>query len=478
MRIVSSWLCEAHARRSLILKLFSYAKSTVLFVVLALALSAMVTESFARGRFAALAVDARTGAILFSKDADGQRHPASLTKMMTLYLMFEDLKQGRITMDTKLTVSARAARMAPSKLGLKPGTTITVETAIKALVIKSANDVAAVVGENLSGTESAFAARMTRKAREIGMSRTHYANASGLPNPSQVTTARDQATLGLRLMRDYPQYYPYFRAKSFTFRGRTIRTHNGLVLRYRGTDGIKTGYINASGYNLVTSTKRNDKRLVGVVIGGRTASQRNSYMVSMLNSVFSKAKSGNTIAAAAGTSAGAINPIANMVKPVRKSAPTVAPIVAAAVPTTDDKFELARAAESAAMEQKAAQAALGTDEGEDDEVAGGSGPQVLEAQLTEEGDVENGELVTGSTTPGWDIQIGDFASQKLVKKSMIQLKARKELAGKDMLTESIQDGNRVVYRARVIGFTEEAAQAACVAIVQKGLTCQRVAPET
>ncbi|MFO1034717.1 MAG: D-alanyl-D-alanine carboxypeptidase family protein [Hyphomicrobiales bacterium] len=245
-------------------------------------------SAWAGGKFAAVAVDARTGKIIFESDSNGLRHPASLTKMMTLYLLFEDLKSGRIKMSTPLRVSARAASMAPSKLGLRPGSTITVQQAIYALVIKSANDAAATVAENLGGSESAFSARMTRKARALGMSRTTYVNASGLPNPRQITSARDQATLGLRLMRDFPQYYPYFRATQFVFNGRVVRTHNMLVKRFPGTDGIKTGYVNASGYNLVTSTRRGDKRLVGVVLGGKSVPQPRQFMAAMLSRSFAK----------------------------------------------------------------------------------------------------------------------------------------------------------------------------------------------
>ena len=201
--------------------------------------------------------------------------------------------------------------MAPSKLGVRDGKSITVETAIRALVVKSANDVAAAVAENLGGTEQAFAKRMTRTARSIGMSRSTFLNASGLPNPGQVTTARDMATLGLRLTRDFPQYYPYFRTQSFVYGGRTIRGHNRLLGKFQGTDGIKTGYINASGFNLVTSVKRGDKRLVGVVLGGRTGGSRDAYMKTMLARFMGKASNVRTIAAVAGSSNGAIYPVGN-----------------------------------------------------------------------------------------------------------------------------------------------------------------------
>jgi D-alanyl-D-alanine carboxypeptidase len=288
----------------------AYAPLARAMLVLVAVLLALSVPADAKPRFSAIAVDARTGKVLYAKDADGLRYPASLTKMMTLYLVFQDLEAGKIKLKTKLQVSARAAAMAPSKLGFKPGGTIAVEDAIKALVTKSANDVAAAIGENLAGSESAFAARMTKTARELGMSKTVFRNASGLPDPAQVTTARDMATLGLRLQRDFPQYYPYFRTSSFVYRGKTIRTHNRLLGRYAGTDGIKTGYIGDSGYNLTTSAKRGGKRVIGVVLGAASGKARNAYMVAMLDRAFPKCKNGKTIAALAGSSKGAVEPVA------------------------------------------------------------------------------------------------------------------------------------------------------------------------
>ena len=275
----------------------------------------------AKPQFSAIAVDARTGKILFGSAIDGQRHPASLTKVMTLYVLFEDLKAGRIKLTSDLKVSQRAASMQPSKLGLKPGSTISVENAIKALVTRSANDVAATIGENLEGSEANFATRMTRKARAIGMSKSTFKNASGLPNPAQVTTARDMATLSLRIQRDFPQYYPYFRITSFTYKGQTIRTHNRLLGRYQGTDGIKTGYIGASGFNLTTSAKRGDKRIVGVVMGSSSGGARNTYMMKMLDNAFPKCVGGEVIAAAAGTSEGALVPATKTAEVEEKKKP-------------------------------------------------------------------------------------------------------------------------------------------------------------
>lgn len=228
--------------------------------------------------YASIVVDANTGRVLQETNPDALRHPASLTKIMTLYLLFERLDAGKLKLGTQLSVSSHAAAQAPSKLGLKPGTTISAEDAIRSLVTKSANDAAAVIAEALAGDEDDFAEVMTRKARALGMSRTVYRNASGLPDPDQVTTARDQATLGRAIQDRFPRYYTYFQTPSFTFRGATIRNHNRLLGRIEGVDGIKTGYTNASGFNLVTSMRRNGRHIVAVVLGGRSAGARDARM--------------------------------------------------------------------------------------------------------------------------------------------------------------------------------------------------------
>jgi D-alanyl-D-alanine carboxypeptidase len=220
--------------------------------------------------------------------------------MMTLYIVFQELEAGRLTKKSPIKFSRYAVSRPPSKLGLKAGQTITVDEAIRALVTKSANDVAAALAENIAGSEAAFAERMTRTARGLGMSRTTFRNASGLPDLKQRTTARDMATLGLRLQRDFPQHFGYFKLANFSFRGRIIRNHNRLLGKLDGVDGIKTGYINASGFNLVTSAGRGNKRLVGVVMGGTSGAARNRYMAAMVNSAFGKAKGGAAIAMAPG----------------------------------------------------------------------------------------------------------------------------------------------------------------------------------
>lgn len=239
-------------------------------------------------RYASIVIDARTGAILSAVNADEQRFPASLTKMMTLYMAFEALRDRRIGLRQLVPVSANAAAMSPTKLGLTPGTRITVEQAILGLITKSANDAAAALGEMLGGDEDRFAQMMTLRARGLGMTRTTFKNASGLPDYGQVSTARDLALLGRRLIADFPAYYGYFSTPNFTFHGRAHRNHNNLLTTYPGNDGLKTGYTVASGFNLVSSAARGGVRLVGVVLGGASGWERDNHMVALLDQGFER----------------------------------------------------------------------------------------------------------------------------------------------------------------------------------------------
>ncbi len=240
-------------------------------------------------RYAALVMEARTGAILLSASADARRYPASLTKIMTVYMAFEAIRDGRTGLSTRIPVSARAAAMPPSKLGLPPGSSLTVEEAILALVTKSANDAAVTLGEHLGGgSEERFAQLMTLRARALGMSRTTFRNASGLPDLDQVSTARDMVTLGRRMMQDFPRQYAYFSTPHFVFRGRTHWNHNRLLQEYEGTDGIKTGYINDSGFNLLASSERDGVRLIAAVFGGKTGRERDRHMMAILDQGFAQ----------------------------------------------------------------------------------------------------------------------------------------------------------------------------------------------
>ena len=234
-------------------------------------------------KYASYVMDAQTGRVIHEINADTRNYPASLTKMMTLYLVFDAFESQLWTMKTRLRVSARAARQPSSKLGLRRGQTITVKQAMLALITKSANDVSTVIAENLSGSERAFALKMTAKARKIGMRRTTFRNASGLPHRGQLSTARDMGTLARALIRDFPRYYHYFSTDRFSYGGATFKNHNKLLQTYDGVDGIKTGYIRASGFNLVASANRSGQRIIGVIFGGNSPNSRNALMTRLLN---------------------------------------------------------------------------------------------------------------------------------------------------------------------------------------------------
>src|SRR3984885_10077336 len=271
-------------------------------------------------QFSSIIADANSGATLQSNSPDGIRHPASLTKVMTLYLLFERLDSGKITLDTEMPVSEHASDQDPTKLGLRPGSTLRVEDAIKGVVTKSANDAAVVIAEAIGGDEEDFAKLMTRKARALGMTRTVYVNASGLPADEQNTTARDQAILARALQDRFPKYYRYFATEAFNFHGHSIRNHNHLLGSVEGVDGIKTGYTRASGFNLVTSMRRGNRHLVGVVLGGRSGGSRDAIMRNLLAENLEKASSTRTVAAITERSPADAN--ADVAEDVAQSRPT------------------------------------------------------------------------------------------------------------------------------------------------------------
>ncbi len=260
---------------------------TTAFIAAALTgLAAGGTTAQAAPKLTSIVIDANTGKTIRSNRPDDLVYPASLTKIMTLYILFDYLRGKRLDYNTTFYVTPTAAAQVPSKLGLKAGQSVKVIDLIRALVTKSANDAATVIAENIGGTEANFAKIMTMKARQIGMSRTTFKNASGLPHPEQKTTARDMAILSLQIMRDHPQYYKFFKTKYFKFRGKSYRNHNSLLFTYAGTDGIKTGYTRASGFNLAASVRRGNKHLIAVVMGGRSARRRNTYMRTLLDRSF------------------------------------------------------------------------------------------------------------------------------------------------------------------------------------------------
>ena len=439
----------------------------------------------ANPRFAAVVVDAKSGKVVFSRNADERRYPASLTKIMTLYLVFEDLKAGRITLNSKLPVSAHAAGEPPSKIGFRPGQSVRVEDAIKILITKSANDVAAVVAEGLSGSVPAFAERMTRKARELGMTRTTFRNASGLPHSKQVTTARDMATLGLAIQRDFPEMYRHFSLRSYSFSGRSYRNHNGLLGKVTGMDGIKTGYIRDSGFNLCASVERNHKRIVAVVMGGRTAASRNRYMANLIEDMFRTADLTRTgpIAAYAGEPPGldaAKLRLASLPPPVPRGKPEFgepadeAPVQTVALAEgSDEDSEVEPVDDASKVSLAAAIAGFGEDMG-----------------TVEADDSDKSEVIVAAAAPatetaqetvvksGWTIQVGAFPSRKGADIRLEQARASgiALLSNKPGFTMTRQGSSGTIYRARFSGFTERHAREACKALKEKDLECLPLAP--
>lgn len=475
-----------------------------------------IDPAAAKAKFSALAVDARTGEILYSSDADGLRHPASLTKVMTLYILFQEMKAGRLSLNSRITMSRYASGRPPTKLGVRPGQTVSVDEAIKALVTLSANDVAVAIGEHIEGSEAAFAQRMTKTARALGMSRTVFRNASGLPEPRQVTTARDMATLSLRVQRDFPQYYPYFRITSFQYGKRTIRSHNRLLGRFEGTDGIKTGYIRASGFNLTTSARRGDKRIIGVVMGGQSGRSRDNYMIAMLNKAFPKCVSGSQLAVAIeGTKprpseeiqVASIEtpPISDTAgKPAKKRRTGRADDLMPE-PEGDtggmDNEELAAQAESAANLPGTTFASVSADQSDLARVSGEvaspdtvpQAPQVapvapvqssmgaaLPFKVKTPADTQGGQVIVASVDSTWNIQLGAYPTKKEAQDALYKVRdaSPKLFSGKQAFTVEVKKGEETIFRARVSGFTAKAAKSACRTLSRKGVDCSTIKPQS
>ncbi len=412
-------------------------------------IGATPTPAQANSKYAAIVVDADTGNVLFSRRADSQRYPASLTKMMTLYMLFEALEKGDLTMTSQLTTSARAAGQSPSKLNLKPGQKIKVRDAILALVVRSANDVAVVVAEELGGTEANFAKLMTRKAREIGMTKTTFRNASGLPNSRQLTTARDMYTLGLRLQQHFPQFYGFFATDEFSWGPRTYRSHNKLVGKFQGTDGIKTGYTRASGFNLVASVRRDRRHLIGVVMGGKSSRTRDQHMRDILTRGF----------------------VAVAKQPMPKSAISAAPPIPKARPT---KVQLV----GVAPRPKPGEEAQGDTDNYDasqDYSASGSGEQVASLTVAPGIQPAFGQQAA-SATDDWQVQIGAYSDEfsAVSRLDSARRAARGALDGKTSTIVPVTASNETLYRARFGDFTEEEAVKICESLQQNGFLCFKV----
>ncbi len=470
---------------------------------------------------AALVIDGATGKVLYARNETAERRPASLTKMMTLYLLFDALKAGKLTMETPLPVSQRASIQKPTKLGLRPGQTIPVDTAIRSLVIRSANDVAVVVAEALGGTESHFAVMMTEKARQLGMRSTNFHNASGLPDPLQISTASDMAILGRRLAYDHAQYFPYFSLSGFQYKGTWFSSHNKLVAGYDGADGIKTGYTNASGFNLVSSVVRDGNHVIAVVMGGRTAGRRDLEMVRLLDQTFTQITANPALVArvtvpwrqvarnapgpaTAGFSLpevktslqnqfAALSPVPNVVQRDDEDA-------AEAARAPDENFSIIHAEGRPAAKPQPAVAAVPPKP--EVRVTAASIPTIRPTARPENGfltaqqaaliktavnaprpqmrpslreDAGEGDADTPSSVPGrnWTILIGAYADTALACAQLAAYagKAQDVLARASRIIAPVQSNGHTMYRARFGLFAEREARDVCTRLTQRGQTC-------
>jgi D-alanyl-D-alanine carboxypeptidase len=410
------------------------------------ALARSKTRSSGSAIAAAIVVDMNSGRTLYEQSPDALRVPASLTKMMTLYVLFTYMRAGVISPDSQLVVTPYAASQAPTKLNLKPGVTIRVADAITALVTLSANDAAVTIAENLAGTEQNFARVMTQKAQSIGMMSTTFRNASGLPIDGQVTSARDMATLAQHLIRDFPEYYSCFHTRFFTYNGRRYRNHNHLLFGYKGTDGIKTGYTRLAGFNLTVSVKRDDKHLVAVVLGGKTGGGRDAAMRLLLDQNFPKAAAGKPVSTA---------PLVASLEAPSPALPPPAPVV------KKQAFALASAAPTA-------------------------GPAILDddsasatpAKLSPAAPVATGITLVSSnqTSPilgPYHVQVGAYTSQAEAQNRLDEVKGRATalLDGHQPVAIPFEKDDTQWFRARFAGFSQDSAKSACTELKRMSFDC-------
>lgn len=379
------------------------------------------------GKYAALVIEADTGRILLEENARALRHPASLTKMMTLYLSFQAIENGVIRLDTPLRVSANAANQSPSKLGLRAGQTVNAYDAIMGLVTESANDAAVVLAENLAGSTENFAELMVSQARALGMNSSVFRNPNGLPDPRQVTTAQDMAILGHALIYHYPGFYPYFGRESFRYNGRVYNNHNHLMKRYEGMDGIKTGYIRASGFNLVASVVRGERRLIGVIFGGQSAKSRDNHLANLLDDAFAKAERGQSVQ--------------NATIPLPTKTATAFGIKAR------------RQTQVAAKTEKQEQ---------------------LETALVAPAMTAPVTTTAPSGGGGWGIQVGAYSEISAAQQSLAAMSnAMAPILGQaepSLQKITMTDGSSI-FRARFMGLDEKTARAACSYMVKHGQGC-------
>ncbi|MBL4853350.1 MAG: D-alanyl-D-alanine carboxypeptidase [Robiginitomaculum sp.] len=387
-----------------------------------------------QNKYASIIVDVQSMEILHARQIDGLRYPASLTKMMTLYLVFDALERGELGLDEKLLVSARAARTPPVKLGLRAGKTITTRQAILAVAVMSGNDAAVVLAERLGGSEAEFAVQMTAKAKALGMQRTVFRNANGLPDDGQFTTARDMAKLAEALLRNHHQYYPYFNQKNFTYRGRTYTNHNTLLGKVDGVDGFKTGYTNASGYNLALSAQRSGRRLIAVVLGGASGRSRDSHMTDLIERGFAVQKGIDQKRAERFALNADERKITNIKKPTSKRGTIQAYTLRASHNTT----------------------------GTVRVVQGAHGFKIPDQDARQ----------------NWAVQLGAFGSAQAAQSSnhIARADASLRVLHAEEIVIPVRKTNGVLYRARLAGLSFEQADYACKTLIARAQACLVVAP--
>lgn len=375
--------------------------------------------------YSSIVIDAHTGKVLQSEQADSITYPASLTKMMTLYLLFEAVESGKISANQKFKVSLHASKQSPSKLYLKPGDSISVRDALLALMTKSANDVAVVVAEGLAGTEANFANKMTHKARALGMNNTTFCNASGLPNLSQKTTARDMATLSLAIYKHYPRYYSFFRTKSFYYKGQNHTNHNHLLGKVPGVDGIKTGFIHASGFNLSASATRSGQRVIAVVLGGKTRLGRDKRVAELIEYGFQKIGGPRTKGV-----------------PVPEERP--------AMHLTSEEKEIDNTPE--------------VEETDTQEIVPVTKPKATKAKKNK----SEAKTVTGK----WGVQVGAFNSKKKAQQTADLVKQQvSALSDAKIVISPIKHTRGKLYQTRLVNLPENVARKVCSQVVKNGHSC-------
>jgi D-alanyl-D-alanine carboxypeptidase (penicillin-binding protein 5/6) len=444
-----------------------------------------LAQSADNARYAAIVVDAESGEVLFARHADSRRYPASITKVMTLYLAFEALAEGKIKLDDVITVSPHAASQPPSKLGLAAGQTITVDDAMRATSVRSSNDMAMALAEHISGSQDRFAAQMTLKARELGMTQTRYVNPNGLPDARQLTSARDLAILARAVMRDYPQYYSYFGLQDWAYNGRDYRNTNGLLRDGQGYDGMKTGYTNASGYNLAASAVRDGRRIVTIVLGGRSTASRNAHVAALMDTGFEVERArarGETIQVAQtffeargfGIGPDSNGPIEYAAvadaedggTEVGSSGPPSGNVTYAALPSPP--AQPARVtpppAERAAVERPADVTAI---------LNGGS--SVATPPRPRPPARPPAREPAREPAGRWSVQVGAFRDETIARDWLTEInrRFRSQFASAERTVQNASGW----YRSRFTGMTEQGAQAACAALSERRVTCMVVRPE-